>query len=542
MQISPLTETIACHSHTNLRKPVIVMRKLYLFLPILLISLLVIFAATVLASPDEQNDGHELPRDLFGTYLWLSGSRLAGASEMRAAGSQWTNAYLKWSDIETSPGVYDWSKWDTILANTAAEGYQIILAVNENPAWAADYACGPVRTQYLPTFANFLEEAVRRYSVPPYNILHWALYNEPDNSNAVDYAWLGGCWGFANNPKAAPGASGAAYANMLSYAYPAIKAGNPDAQVVLGALAYDWFTYEDGPFDAAFLDDMLAAGGAQYFDIINFHYYPAFDYRWQDPDNFDRYDRGIVYKSRYLQDEVERYSGDVKPIMCTEAGLSSTSPYGEPRDLVQARFVLQIFARAMSGGIFPMLWFEGVDESWLGEEIGTMGLLTDKLEPKMAYDTYRVMVDELSGATFLRTRDDLWLRFEGYDFDVNGRKKTVIWETSNEAVELFMAVSQPGGTLRVVEIDGSETYLRDGGPDDSDHIANGWVSVMITGDPKIIEDTSMPTYTPTPTPTSTFTPPPTLTPTPTMTPTPTRTPTATPTVENIYYLPLYFSS
>ncbi|NOZ49002.1 MAG: cellulase family glycosylhydrolase, partial [Chloroflexi bacterium] len=476
------------------------------------------------------------PADPFGVYLWPRRAQLTGGAEISDAGAKWTNLHLYWASVEPAPGVYDWSFYDQLFANAAGHGFQVMVIIDKNPDWAADTACGPIHAEHLSTFANFLTATVQRYSAPPYNVLHWALYNEPDNSDSSLANWLGGCWGDAGNPNRAPGASGYAYANMLSYAYPAIKAGNANALVVLGALAYDWFVgAEKGPFDPAFLDDVLAGGGGDYFDIIDFHYYPAFDYRWNDDANgFDRYNRGLAFKARWIQDEVERATGVVKPIMCSEAGESSTSPTGEPREERQARFVLQIFARAMYAGLYPMLWFEGVDEQWLVDSMGTMGLLDGDLQPKPAYYVYKTMVRELSGAQFMRVRDDLFLRFEGYDFNVNGRRKTVLWLTSYDAVEtLPLAVSQPGGTLRVVEKTGEESFVVDGGPSDLDHKLDGFVGIEVMGSPRYFEDMSMSTntptvtLTPTATPTATHTPTTTstLTPTPTSTPTPTITPT-----------------
>ncbi|NOZ72063.1 MAG: cellulase family glycosylhydrolase [Chloroflexi bacterium] len=494
----------------------------------------------VQAEPDE----YTFPSDPFGVYAAPRGSTVGGGSLLSIAGARWINLHVFWNGVETSPGVYDWSYYDRLFANAVHYNFQVIVTVEKNPDWAADTTCGPIRAEHLPTFANFLNAAVQRYSVPPYNVLHWALYNEPDNSDARHADWLGGCWGDANNPYRAPGASGAAYAEMLSYAYPAIKAANPDAQVVLGALAYDWFVGpEKGPFDPEFLDDVLANDGGDYFDIIDFHYYPDFDYRWNDDANgFDRYNRGLAYKARWIQSEVERATGEVKPIMCSEAGQSSTSPDGEPREERQARFVPQIFARAMYAGLYPLLWFEGWDEPWLVDNMGTMGLLTSDLEPKPAYYVYKVMVEELSGAKFLRPRDDLFLRFEGYDFDVNGHRKTLLWLTSYDAVEMLpLAISQPGGTMRIVEKDGTESFATDGGPNDLDGKRDGYVGVEVSGSPRYFEDLTQPTYTPTATatatntptatttPTATFTATATTTPTATLTPTATITPTATPT-------------
>lgn len=504
-----------------------------LFLLLLVLGLIVGGYGWQQAQADPGNE-YTLPPDLFGVYAAQRGATVGGGAALSAAGAKWITLHLYWSQIETSPGVYNWSFYDQLFADAVSHGFQVMVSVEKNPDWAAETSCGPIRSEHLPTFANFLTATVQRYSVSPYNILHWALYNEPDNSDAREADWLGGCWGDAGNPNRAPGASGYAYAEMLSYAYPAIKAGNPHAQVVLGALAYDWFVGpEKGLFDPAFLDDVLAGGGGDYFDIINFHYYPAFDYRWNDDTNgFDRYNRGLAFKARWIQNEVKRATHEVKPIMCTEAGQSSTSPYGEPREERQARFVVQVFARAMYAGLYPLLWFEGWDEPWLVDHMGTMGLLTSDLEPKPAYYVYQVMVRELSGAKFLRVRDDLFLRFEGYDFDVNGRRKTVLWLTSYDARETIpLAVSKPGGIMRVVEKDGTETYITDGGPKDADGKLDGYVGVEVTGSPRYFEDLSMPTYTPTVTPTATETPTPlvtsTPTPTPSLTPTPTLTATAT---------------
>ena len=451
---------------------------------------------------------HALPTDPFGTYLISSGSHVRGASEMASIGAQWTSLYLPWSTVETSPGVYNWSQWDQVLADAAAHDLQIILTVGGNPSWAAETTCGPILTEHLPTFANFLTAAVQRYSDLPYNVLHWALYNEPDNSDAVTYLWVGGCWGDASNPKKAPGASGYAYAEMLSYAYPAIKAGNSDALVVLGGLAYDWFVGIDdgGVFDPAFLDDLLLGGGGQYFDIMNFHYFPASDYRWQDYDgDFDRYNRGLVYKANYIQNEIIRYTGDSKPIMCSESGKNSINHLGQNREEDQARFVVRLYARAMSSEIFPMLYFEGVDELHLGEHLRHMGLLTEDLEPKPSYSVYETLVRELSGAEFVRVRDDLWNRFEGYEFNVNGRTKNVIWHTSAEAEQISLAVSQPGGTIRIVKKEGNEYLVPDGSEGDLDGRIDGFVGVNVKISPRYFEDMSMPTYTPTPTPTATVT-------------------------------------
>lgn len=512
---------------------------------LLLLALLTGFSAPPIGGQSRPQEG-EPPADPFG--VWIQGGPLRGGPQMKAVGVRWIVPYLDWSDVEKSPGVYDWSRWDAILGDAAAKDFWSVATIVGNPTWAAATVCGPLYPNHLSTFADFVAAAVERYSQPPYQVAYWAFYNEPDNSDAVNFAWLHGCWGRGDpqdpNPNRAPGASGAAYADLMRHLYPVVKAADPDARVALGALAYDLFLGIDGGgiFDPYFLDDFLEAGGASYIDVLSFHYYEDFSYRWQDQDNDTSYDRGIVYKARWLQNEVQRVAGVIKPIIVTEVGYPSINNEGEPRQDLQARYLIRIFARAMSEHIHPIIWFPGVD-IWPEKQLG---LLDTNLIPKQAYYALQTLTGEMHGAEFVRTRSDLPRRFEGYEFMVNGRTKTVIWETGGEAIELPMAVSQAGGVLRVVQGDGVQHFLTDGGAGDSDGTANGVIPVPLTQNPQFIEDLSMPAYTATPTPAPTHTPSPigTATPTPTLSPTvdpnatATPSPTVTPTPTQVY-LPIF---
>ena len=67
------------------------------------------------------------------------------------------------------------------------------------------------------------------------------------------------------------GKSGAKYAEMLQAIYPAVKAANPNAQVLMGGIAFDYFEDQGGTFVRSFINEVLQAGGGDYFDIMNFH-------------------------------------------------------------------------------------------------------------------------------------------------------------------------------------------------------------------------------------------------------------------------------
>ncbi len=455
------------------------------------------------------------PANPYGVWLLPS---LEGGLQLRDANALWTTLFLNWATVEKSPGQYDWSEWDGILGKAASEGYQVITIITGNPSWAADTACGPIRQEHLDDFATFMHEAVVRYSRPPYNVKYWSFYNEPDNSDAVDFAWLGGCWGDAGNPNAAPGAGGKAYAKMLKAVYPAMKTANPQIYVALGGLAYDYFTTDPdhGVFDPAFLDDILAEGGADYFDVINFHYYPWSGWRWE-PTGANRYQKHIAYKARWLANEVYNASGQRKPVMCTEVGETSHNKDGVPDYRRQIWAIYQNILAAQMVNIYPILWFTGIDLQFSIEYDGRRyGLLNLDGSPKPSYYAYKALATELKDATFIRPRDDLPNRFEGYVFNDRGRTKTVLWMYEGDPdfpppQPQDLSVSQPGGSMRVVKVrvkphgDNdldivSEYTITDGGQGDGDGVANSAIQVQIDEDIRFFEDLSMPAYTPTPSP------------------------------------------
>lgn len=440
------------------------------------------------------------PGDPFGFwFVTNSQGELVGGQQMADAGAKWAQVALSWRRLEPSEGSYNWGQADARIGAVTSHGLQPIVFISDNPFWAAETGCGPIREEKLPAFASFLTALAGRYS----NVQYWQLYNEPDNGNAIDYAWLGGCWG-RTNPKHAEGAGGEAYANMLSYAYPAIKAGNGNAQVLLGALAYDnWYnptTNPNGPFDSLFLDEMMLAGGGSYFDVGNFHYFPAWSWAW---DTQDRYTSGIYGKANYLRNQLGRLASQsntaAKPLIVTEVGMpvdevtSASSRRVHPNRVARpgdvsysaedvALYLIQAHARAMYFGLPIVLWFEAVDEPGLAH----YGLLRSDLSPRTTYDAYKTMTAELSGATSVTARRDLPEYFEAYDFEVDGVVKTLQWTLDGGKHNQACPVD-PGGMVRVIESSGAERVIIDGSIQDLDGIVNGSVSISVSSVPKYCE-------------------------------------------------------
>ena len=474
--------------------------------------------------------------DYLGTWFLIADDASAFPI-MRTAGARWARVAISWRTTETSPGVYSWAATDTRLKQMRQQGYEIILSAMHNPTWAAATDCGPIKSQHLPTYANFMKAVVARYSVSPYNIRFFELGNEPDNSDVANQGWVGGCWG--KGPNQAAGAGGDKYAAMLKVVYPAMKTANPAAKVAIGGLAYDSWLTEGGPYDPYFLDDVLAAGGGPYFDIINYHFYEAFSYKWGS----------VAGKGSALRAKIKAATGLTKPLMVTELGAPNSKPAGsaDPNiysEDLQARYVIKGSVQGIANGIYPLIWFQAVDRP---QHSGgyAYGLLRSNLAPKPAYIAFRTLTAELAGAVYEGRPSGMLSGVEAYAFKSGSQRRIILWRNSASAVNQPFPVSQVGGRIRFVDKAGVASLVVDGSALDLDGRLDGSVSIAASPNPLIVElnpatVTATPTRTPTRTPigTATRTPTRTATRTPTVTPTRTATTTSilTPTPTSSSYL------
>ncbi len=372
----------------------------------------------------------------------LTTERDEGQVELAAGtGARWVRVPLRWRTIEprqNTPPAYRFDTYDTLLSALHSRGFQIILTVRDNPTWAADTPCGPLNAAGQEAFLRFLEEAVGRYHREPYAVHHWELYNEPDNTDAETYGAQGGCWG--NAP--------AAYAELLRRAYPVIKGADPDAVVIFGGLALEQI--EGNPFNVRFLERALDAGAGPYFDWANFHYYPAFSYRW------DRFGRGIQGKHAYIRSILKR-AGFEKPVMCSELGQPTAGPAAEGySDQKTADEMVRSYARAVWAGMPAAIWHKLQDRPG---EARLYGLVDAGGVPKPAYRTYQLLAQHLSSAHF---RGELSVSepLEAYEFayEEDGFTHLVIaWRNGDgPAVPLHISASR----ALVVRVVGEEMVVQ----------------------------------------------------------------------------------
>ena len=402
---------------------------------------------------------------------------------LRDSGAGWTRVRVEWEHIEPNepvpgqPPDYVWGPYyDTKLRLVAESGVRLLVTVADAPGWAATVPCAPIYPDRMDEFARFLTDLVNHYKGPPYFARHWELLNEPDydGSEGPERGWS--CWG--NDPDQ--------YAQMLMVAYQAIKAADPGATVLMGGLAYDRFTEYDGPFLRYFSDEMMENGGGAYVDGLNIHFFQDFHAEW------DRWNTGnlptcglvddgigtpyevrgvdLLAKASHYRNRMSTCSGVDKPLWVTEMGEHGYPDSAGSLDN-QARYVVMGNVRGLAAGAEALIWYALTtpNDNW------EFQLLFDDWTPKPAFRTLQALNAELSGYEYARTLDvpDV----EGYVFeDASQQQKTVAWGSGTLS---FAQAEQ----LRIVDRDGNETYVEDGGPRDEDGIQNQAVELQLSTEP-----------------------------------------------------------
>ncbi len=342
--------------------------------------------------------------------------------EMLDLDLDWIRVPVKWSQAETkehNPPVYDWSYADAaVQAALEDQGCKrIILTYQSAPDWAVTFfAESALKAEKLTSFAYFLTALAERYDGDGIDdaagspvVNYFELYNEPDSS-VLNYGHSG--WGdpFGDT------LNHQEYVDMLSVAYPAIKAANPKAQVLLGGVAHDWFAANvehpdrDGMFVEDFLFDVLELGAGKYFDIFNVHVYPSFGETWipqVDPEctlTNSCTGPGLLEKVAVMRNLLAAHNLEDKPIFITESGWYSDADSAiQSNETIHARYVVELAVQAKASDVDVMILFSLVDPDLT---LHKYGLIASNGRKKLGYGAYAEVVQRMSEATFIRKLSD----------------------------------------------------------------------------------------------------------------------------------------
>lgn len=148
--------------------------------------------------------GAKLPASLMGMHTHYLSNQVIDASQRFGAVRIWDNG-VRWDQIESAPGVYDWTLLDQVVANAEAVGAtQILYVLGGTPVWASKY---PVSDGYfgpgtasvpadIESWKNWVRAVAERYkgritAYQPWNEANLsAMFYAGDTDSAVAMADL----------------------------------------------------------------------------------------------------------------------------------------------------------------------------------------------------------------------------------------------------------------------------------------------------------------------------------------------------------------
>ena len=277
-----------------------------------------------------------------------------------------------WDDYEPVRGQYDFA-WLEEFASLA-EGYGIKLRpyVAYTPEWAGATDSDDIVWNNPPgdyeDWYNFVYQLAMALRDHP-NVLSYEIYNEMN----LDLWWDG---------------SVEQYMETLKQGAEAVRAADPDAQIILGGLAEP---------DYRWTQELMKSGYARYYDILAFHAYAE---TWGDANMVAEKLLGREYQNRFLPQH-KKY-GEGEPIWINEMGYATTPDRTEEQ---QANW----WARAVSTflaepeiehiGVYEIKDLDPGVEAIGDDKNYYLGLTYKDRTKKLAFHTVDLLTDLLDTGT-----------------------------------------------------------------------------------------------------------------------------------------------
>lgn len=336
---------------------------------------------------------------------------------LKRSGIKYLRISFGWDAIEYEKDKYDWLFWDDFV-KTGVEEYGITMVpyICYTPAWNSTEPQDSMLYWNVPAvdmeeWGEFMYDLVDRYK----KWIHtWELWNEPD----IEIYWRT--------------QDVAQFAEFHKIGAEAVKRADPDAEIVLGGIAYrpEWI-------EALFKDH----GVSEYVDVVNCHNY--FETWHENP---------VEEITSYVNDvyNVVNQYGDGQPIWMAEVGYSTFRQGATVSDSYSAYYnyehtpeyqavdlVKRVALVRSTGQIDAMAWYEIKDLPPSDEVIGDiynnkhLGIAYADHSPKPANKAL-IFVNELLNAPVKSIGEKITS-----DAEPNSDSRYVAFERENGDVLLF---------------------------------------------------------------------------------------------------------
>jgi hypothetical protein len=319
-----------------------------------------------------------------GSSAQASGLYTSWMPKMAAAGVKWVRLFPEWNQIEPSAGTWTWSLMDSMLNSAAGNNLNISGLFLYNASWINSNT-HTFPTNNYPAWSAYVSNVVRHAAG---RVRYWEVWNEPESFAA--------------------GGTPADYARVVTNAYNAAKAADPNAQVGLSVASVDVF----------YLESAIQAGAADHFDYICVHPYEMLG--TVDSGQEAEY-MSIVPTIRKMLAAKNPAKWKV-PIWFTEIGEALG---GQVTATSQAQDMVKAYTMAIAQGVSHVEWFEAQEGGY------AMGLLDSSGNPTPAYSALKNLAAQLGPSPVYQGW--LLLNNQDYSFVFQGATNTVMtsWAPPN---------------------------------------------------------------------------------------------------------------
>lgn len=288
------------------------------------------------------------------------------------AGIKWSRGCVRWSQVETSPGVYDLSLFEQFVPLYQKYNISLIVTLFGN---APNSSVSPISDQDIKGFVGYVDAVVNQYQGLGFI---WELWNEPDGHvfwqpepNATQYAALATAVG----------------------AY--FKVNHPNEVLVGPSISWIGGWHQGGALD--FLATTLEHGLLDAVTAVSVHTYRG-----------NRGPETILYpgeQSWYdVRQVINTYSDVIPPLLQTEWGYSLDDAIVKNSTTMQGQFLARSFLSDMRCGISPIIWYDWRDDcADITNGECAMGLIQYRdnssapIVPRPTYTAYATLANTLAG-------------------------------------------------------------------------------------------------------------------------------------------------
>jgi hypothetical protein len=308
----------------------------------------------------------------------------------QSVGTRYVRVGVGWHELENSPGYYNFSTIDSVVAEHQARGIKTIYSIHGgNPYHTGAWNNPPLTPAELTAFGNYVEAVAQQYRGQG---MIYDIWSEPRN-----LVW--------NPPLQAD-----QFAAILEEAIQRIRQADPTGQIVTGGIVH---------YDPIYVRDFINAGGVDGVDGFGVH-----SYNIRLPEALS--ENLLMVRSEFSQADLYPL-----PIWDTEWGFPSMAvgdeTIAEARRR-QAKLVARQYLSGWANGLSSVVYWsfrdDGEDPSQVYE---TFGLIDYDYNEKPSFQALRTLSEAASWRVLTGLIDDLPSDYFGFKLDGADDVLIVLW-------------------------------------------------------------------------------------------------------------------